>query len=158
MTTRFRGAISVGAGVEIEPGNFYGPALATAHALESEIAGYPRVVLSQETVDLVFRDSGFSLDPEIEFVSSAYQVQHIRPLVHKDMDDQMIVDFMGEELYSGVSTEPDVISAVGKAYHFAYSELSRYKAESNEKLAERYSRLVQYMEPRLSLWGIAKED
>ena len=152
-----RGAISVGAGMEIEPGNFYGPALATAHALESKVAGYPRVVLSQEAVDLTFRESGFSLDPEIEFVSSAYQVQHIRPLVHKDTDDQSIVDFMGEELYSGVSTEPEVVSAVGKAYRFACSELSRYKAQSNEKLAQRYSRLVHYMESRLYIWGIEKE-
>lgn len=45
-----RGAITVGAGMEISAGNFYGPALAEAHSLESEVAEYPRVVLSEEAV------------------------------------------------------------------------------------------------------------
>jgi hypothetical protein len=40
-----RGAITIGTGLEIGDKDFYGPALAEAHCLESKCADYPRVLV-----------------------------------------------------------------------------------------------------------------
>jgi hypothetical protein len=150
-----RGAVTVGAGMEISPGNFYGPALAEAHQLESEVAGYPRVVLSQSAVDFARSTRGFSGDPEIEAVSAAYHEQHIRPLLCTDTDGQVIVDFMGQEVYSKVSEEPEIVDAAASAYRFVKSELARFQSASDTMLADRYGRLLEYMQARLTIWGIS---
>jgi hypothetical protein len=152
-----RGAITVGAGMEIRPGNFYGPALAVVHSLESEVAEYPRVVLSEEAVRFAHRKSGFSHDDVIEHIIAAYHEKHIRPLLIEDTDQQVIVDFMGHEFHSGVSDKPVIVNYASRAYRFARAEAARFEADGSDKLAKRYSRLLDYMEPRLSLWGIAAE-
>src|SRR5450759_942082 len=64
--TPARGAIVVGAGTEIAEGELYGPVLAAADRIEKKIAGYPRVIVSPEAVQLANRESGFSSDPDIE--------------------------------------------------------------------------------------------
>lgn len=40
-----RGAIEVAWGVELRPGELYGPVVARTYELESEVAGYPRIVI-----------------------------------------------------------------------------------------------------------------
>lgn len=152
-----RGAITVGAGMEIESGNFYGPALAEAHQLESEIAQYPRVVLSQAADEFAHRTSDFSHDEEIELVSAAYQEQHIMTLLTEDTDQQVIVDFMGREVHSTVSHEPEMVKAASGAYRFVRAEARRFATEGDEKHAERYGRLLEYMESRLPIWASASK-
>ncbi len=148
-----RGAITVGTGTEIDPGNFYGPALVMAHEMESQIAEYPRVVLSQEAVEFAHRKSGFSRDAEIERLL----VQHHQSppaLLCTDSDGMTIVDFMGEEIQSVVSAIPELAEMGSQAYRFARSEAARFESEGNTKLARRYNQLLHYMRPRLSIWGI----
>lgn len=93
----------------------------------------------------------------IERISAAYQEKHIRPLLTEDTDQQVMVDFMGHEFHSGVSGEPEIVNSASSAYRFARAEAARCEAEGCDKVARRYSRLLDYMEPRLSLWGIATE-
>ena len=151
-----RGGITVGTGTEIDAGNFYGPALVMAYEMESEIAEYPRVVLSQEAVELARRKTGFSGDAEIERLLVKHHQSPPR-LLCTDSDGVTIVDFMGGEFQSIVSAMPEFAGMASQAYRFARSEAARCEAEGRYKLAKRYFRLLDYMEPRLSLWGIAKE-
>ncbi len=148
-----RGAITLGTGTEIDLGNFYGPALVMAYEMESQIAEYPRVVLSQEAVEFAHRRSGFSRDAEIERLL----VQHHESppaLLCTDSDGLTIVDFMGKEIQSIVSAIPEIAGIGSQAYRFARSEAARFESEGNTKLARRYNQLLHYMRPRLSIWGI----
>jgi hypothetical protein len=42
-----RGALEVGWGIELHPGELYGAVVARAYELESEVAGYPRIVIGE---------------------------------------------------------------------------------------------------------------
>ncbi len=148
-----RGGIAVGTGTEIAPGNFYGPALATAHHMESRCADYPRVVLSQEAVEFAYRQSGFSDDPEIERLL----VEHHRSppgLLCTDSDGMTIVDFMGQEIQAIVSAIPNLAGMGSKAYRFAHAEAARFEEAGDIRQARRYNQLLHYMRQRLSIWGI----
>ncbi len=149
-----RGAITVGTGTEIDRGNFYGPALVMAYEMESQIAEYPRVVLTHEAVEFAHRRSGFSRDAEIERLLVHYH-QSPPGLLCTDSDGMTIVDFMGEEFQSILSDMPEFAGMASQAYRFARSEAARFESEGNAKLARRYNQLLHYMRPRLSLWGIA---
>ena len=48
-----RGAIDVGWGVELQSGEVYGPVLARAYELESEIAQYPRIVVGSDVLQFL---------------------------------------------------------------------------------------------------------
>jgi len=65
-----------------------------------------------------------------------------------------IVDFLGADIYSLVGTQPLFRDLVRDAYRFTQSETKRFTAEGNSLLSERYSRLLEYMEPRVEKWGI----
>ncbi|MCH8052248.1 MAG: hypothetical protein IIC86_09545 [Chloroflexi bacterium] len=155
----YRGAITVDdgteiEGTEIEPSNFYGPAMARAHEMEDGIAEYPRIVLSRKAVEFAQRNSGFSGDVGTErlLVES-----HRSPsdLLCTDADGLTIVDFMGEKIQSVASTMPPGYAALGsRAYDFARSEAARFERAGNIKLSGRYHQLLHYMRPRLSFWGI----
>ena len=154
-----RGAITVDDGTEIEgtenePSNFYGPAMARAHEMESKIAEYPRVVLTREAVEFANRKGGFSGDTEVERLLVAVHRSQ-SSLLCTDADGMTIVDFMGEIFQSIVSTmAPEYAGLGSRAYDFARSEAARFEQEGNVKLSGRYHQLLHYMRPRLSIWGI----
>ncbi|MFO8013099.1 MAG: hypothetical protein R6X20_07320 [Phycisphaerae bacterium] len=150
-----RGAICVGTGMELDEHNFYGPALAKAHFLESKVAGHPRVVLSREAVRFVQGNAGFSEAPTIEALMKQVAAT-CRTLLCEDEDGQVIVDFLGKGCL-GVQGEVDseMVSAVEKAYRFVCSEALRFGQEGDTKHAERYTLLRRYVKARLPLWGLA---
>jgi len=151
-----RGAITVGPGTEIAPGNFFGPALVEVHQLESEVAEYPRIVLSQAAARFVGFTNGFSKDADLERVSALYHPK-LRELLCPDSDDRLIIDFMGEAIQSVASEIRQYANAALDAYRVVSAEAARFEAAGDEKLASRYRRLLAYMEPRLPIWGIRKE-
>ncbi|MCR4317544.1 MAG: hypothetical protein NUW37_14485, partial [Planctomycetes bacterium] len=113
-----RGAIVVGLGMEIEPGKFYGPALAEAHHIESKISEYPRVVLSDEAVNFVKCSGGYSSDTDIERIYSGTS-EMCKGLLCEDSDDRVIVDFLGTQVRT-LDELPleDVSQAVKMAHEF----------------------------------------
>jgi hypothetical protein len=151
-----RGAITVGMGMELEPANFYGPALATSHYLENEVAKYPRVVLSDEAVQFANLRSGFSPDPEIEDVSRRYHPT-LSKLLTVDYDGQTVVDYVGEEMRIVTANIPDYASLVADAYRFAIGERDRFGESNDSVLADRYEQVIRYLEARLPLWGLTPE-
>ncbi len=150
----FRAGITVESGTEIDRGNFYGPALDGAYKMEQKVAEYPRVVLSREAVEFAYRAGGFSADTEIE---RRLIENYLSPsaLLCKDSDGMTIVDFMGDEIQSIASTMPSEFAELGsQAYEVARSAADDFESQGNAKLARRYNRLLHYMRPRLSPWGI----
>ena len=147
-----RGGIDVGLGMEIESG-FYGPALVDAYSLESTIAEYPRVVLSSSAVKFSQLSSGFSNDRAMEEWFKELNAKQ-ESFVCKDSDGHTIVDFMGTGVHRLMSGHDDFPEVVASAFELVTREQERFEAEGNLKLAARYSRLLEYMQPRLSIWNL----
>lgn len=155
-----RGAVTIGTGLEMGDKDFYGPALAEAHWLESKCAGYPRVLVSKKVVDFTQVQGGFSQDPRVD-VNQAKMNRQSAELVCKDKDEQYIVDFLGKAMSSFVmatSSANQVKERVIALHQFASEELDRFKRLADKKHEERYSRLLQYIESRLPNWGIWLEQ
>lgn len=148
-----RGAVAVGAGAELEDRSFYGPALAEAHSLESEIAGYPRVVVSSTVLEFLTEGLVYSTDREVaQFMHQ--MANTCRSFICQDTDGRSIVDFLGKGLHELLPPDTPVVTTVKTAYDFVRSEASRFHADGNPKLADRYRLLQQYIESRLPIWGI----
>ena len=151
-----RGAVAIGTGTELEDGNFYGPALAKAHSLESEVAAYPRIIVSKEAVSFMRHVQAHRGEYLLDAMAEMAKV--CESVVCMDTDNVPIVDFIGrayQEIEGGEHRE--TIRAIETAYAFVMSERKRFDREGNDKLEERYQRLQKYIESRLNLWGLSPE-
>jgi hypothetical protein len=152
LRTPVRGALTVGVGMELPERSFYGPALAEAHYLESRVAQYPRIVVSPYVDDFLNNVRGSSKGGRLDDMMRQLAMVCSSMLV-TDHDGQRIVDYMGE----GVSKLPAFRAAscdfVRLAYEFTCTEAERFRAEGNQKLAERYDNLRRYMQPRMEKWS-----
>ena len=148
-----RGAVTIGAGVELEARDFYGPALAEAHHLEGEVADRPRIVVSDKVRGFLAEGQVYSHDAEI-----CGWMQHMagasRSLLCEDTDGRWIVDFLGKGIRGLVGTDSQFPLAVRKTYEFVRSEAHRFRTEGPEKLALRYQILQEYVESRVCIWGL----
>jgi hypothetical protein len=152
-----RGSICLGNGLKLRAGDFYGPALAEAHELESKHVGCPRVILSDEATKMLRGGAGFSDEPLIEAVMQTMRARCLR-MVCEDTDGRVIVDYLGEEAHGLANKSSESMSlhlqAVEKAYRFVTSEQARFLCANNEILHKRYSLVRQYMDTRLPIWGL----
>ncbi len=149
--TPIRGAITIGAGAVLEDNSFYGHALAEAHHLESEVADYPRIILSPNFQSFLAEGHKYSSDPVVSSTMKEFG-QICRSLVCQDEDGCFCVDFLGKGVRSILTPESSWATAATNAYHFVRSEAIRFRDERNTKLARRYSALQRYIESRLPLW------
>jgi hypothetical protein len=153
-----RGAICVGKGIELTKNNFFGPAFAEAYSLEREVAGYPRVIVSSETLQFVDEVQSQHVDDPIS-QKMKNLARQCMTFVTRDVDGQYVVDYLGQGIYDYTSPEErdKITGAVRAIYEFVISEWRRFCDESNGKLALRYHLLREYIESRLPLWGIKQQ-
>ena len=152
--TPVRGAITIGAGTELDERTFYGPGLAQAHHLESTVAKYPRVVVATEVKRFLEQvqanEQGISLVQGSRELAIACEA-----LLCEDTDSWSIVDFMGEGVRRLLHASQQMSRWVQMANDFVCSEDKRFGDEGNTKLQERYARLRRHIESRLPLWTAA---
>jgi hypothetical protein len=156
-----RGALCIGAGMELGEANFYGPALAEAHRLESDIARRPRIVVSPGAFQFAQTYSNFSEDRRVNS-TMRNMAQECLCLMWTDDDGNVVADFLGKGMrkLTGQPT-PKTLDDIAKAYRFACVEGSRFKEKAIEdgkpeclRNAGRYALLRQYIESRLPIWGL----
>jgi len=148
-----RGAITVGMGAVLEDGSFYGPALAEAHSLESEVAAYPRVVVSPTVLEFLAGGGAYSQDPVVANIMGLF-VNLCDSFICQDTDGYWIVDFLGEGTRRILSPDADVVRL---AYNFVRLEEKRFRDNKEREMEDRYHLLHEYIESRLPLWGIPME-
>ena len=146
-----RGAITIGAGMELDERNFYGPALAEVHHLESEVAQYPRIVVAAQVKRFLAKAKA-SRDDSILAQSMRQTAGVCESFLCDDTDGYQIVDFVGQGVRRVTGSDSDMRSVAQRAHAFVHGEYERFQSEGNEKLQERYARLMRYMEQRLPLW------
>ncbi len=170
--TPVRGAITIGLGAVLDDNSFYGPALAEAHHLESEVASYPRIIVSDKVIELLKQSEPYSQDTDIDTAINILAEQ-CRSIIFQDVDGFWAMDFIGKGIYEILNQETNLSNKnkFEKAYSFVRSEAKRFResrsvrSEANRfrdsedaKLAVRYYLLQQYFESRLSIWGIKTEE
>jgi hypothetical protein len=155
--TPFRGAITIGDGGVLKDDSFYGPALAEAHDLESKIAGYPRVLVSNKVRQFLSDESTYSDDPEIDKAMQSL-ANTCRSLICQDADGHWIVDFLGKGSAGIFRSTRDCVNIIKMAYDFVGEQVEQFSQSGNAKLAGRYCVLKKYIESRLPLWGITASD
>lgn len=139
-------------GVELEECGLYGPALANAYELESKIAQYPRVVVGDQVIWYLHRCLEVTANLDPQDYKGAYRRNLCvccTEMLAQDSDGYPIVDYLGPGFrkYGAHKLNKAHILPV---YKFVKAEAARYA--SDEKLAPRYSMLLDYFEKRLSLW------
>ena len=88
----FRGGLDVGMGVKIEPDEVYGPALARAYQLESEVAEYPRFVVGDKLLEFV--EVVKNQDPKTRLGELAKQkAACCGRMIVQDTDGRQMLDF-----------------------------------------------------------------
>lgn len=138
----FRGGLDVGMGTNIESNEVYGPALARAYQLESEMAEYPRFVVGDKLLEFI--EMVKNQEPKTKFGRLAQKkAASCRRMIVQDTDGRQVLDFLGTEVRTTLGErfpKEDVV----KGRDFVESEHKRFQDSGMEKLASRYFRLLQY--------------
>jgi hypothetical protein len=138
-----RGGIDIERGIEIYPGEVYGPGLLCAYELEKNEAKYPRVLVGSGLVN--YLKSLRSLDASDRWLAHGRNMgSEVEQLICAAPDDGKPMVHMLSPVLMELG-EHLTMSATG-AYAWAKSERERFISEGNEKLATYYSRLVEYFD------------
>jgi hypothetical protein len=139
-----RGAIEIAWGVELHPGELYGPALARAFELESETAQYPRIVVGPETIRLL---EAHVANPAQDIYSQNDQelAAICLGMLAQDADGHWLLHYLGDKFRSAV-THGRHIELYDAARKFVFDQLFEHQTQRNTKLAFRYSHLLQYFD------------
>ena len=126
----------------IEDNEIYGPALTKAIELEKREAEYPRFVVGDELLE--FLESVKNQDPNTELGEWAKQAAvRCRRMIMQDTDGRQMLDFLCPEVRAVLDASSST-DFVAEGYDFAENEYKRFQRAGDEKLASRYSRLLQY--------------
>jgi hypothetical protein len=139
-----RGGIDIAWGVELYPGELYGPAVANAYQLESEVAEFPRIVvgaLAREYLEQILRDP----DCSVAVQAAKKYAELCLGMLSQDDRGVLFLDYLAPTFESAV-TSRQVELLWSKARNFVEEEIVTHKKNRSEKLAARYSRLAAYFD------------
>ena len=143
-----RGAIDIAWGVEIRPGELYGPAVVRAYELESEIAQYPRIVIGQEVIRFLEAHKANAGNDPFTRVNRDF-AQCCLGMLAQDDDGYWILHYLGDAFQQLVTHEHHD-ELYGKAREFVVRQAEEHKRLRNSKLAFRYSQLLAYFDAHAS--------
>lgn len=146
-----RGAIEIGLAGEFFEHQIYGPVLDCVNSLEKTIADYPRVVVGSDAAGLLIAAAGNNehdpisrFNKEIAKLSLGY--------VAKDTDGQYIVDFLSKSHKMAIPEDVDTKALFNKGLAFATQQYQEYSACGNDRLARRYTKLLDYYNRNAAHW------
>jgi len=145
--TPLRGSIEVGMLSQFETGDPYGPGLAKAHQLESEVADYPRIVVGPTLLsylDWLENNSGDDGATKANRIISS----KCRDLITQDSDGRWILDYLNDTFANACDKAAEWRKTQAKAFAFVQAELDSFRDKGDKKLTERYERLAAYFVSR----------
>lgn len=135
-----RGAINIGGGTELGPGDLYGPVLASAHHLESKCAGHPRIVVAPKVVGLL-KDMASNTDGDRRIQFGREIANDCLRMLRKD-DGYWEVDYLGSWVARIARRhQPNPFES---ALRFVVSQLDASTRAGNTVLAKRYGTVHAY--------------
>jgi hypothetical protein len=146
-----RGGIEVGLGAELNEGEIYGPAVYDAYRLESQVAGYPRIVIGQELLHYL-RDKRKVQAADLLGKFTSLMAETCLHFLTEDVDGHAILDYLGKGF---IERGEYLLLKDGvhlKAHDFVIRQASHWREKKNTNLSLRYSLLQKYFDPRLAFW------
>ena len=139
-----RGAIDIAWGVELRPGELYGAAVANAYELESSCAQYPRMLVSEQTID--FLKATIQRPENDNFAEYDRRLAQICcDMVLKDGDGRYILHYLGDTFRDAI-TKAQHATFYEAARSFVSTEYERFRRATDTKLELRYRALLSYFE------------
>jgi hypothetical protein len=139
-----RGAIDIAWGVELPRSGLYGPAVANAYKLESEVAKYPRIVVGQQVVDFLEAELTKTGDDPFTQGNRSW-AKLCRGMLLKDTDGHWIVHYRGTTFQHSVTNTTHHF-IYNKAHAFVVDQLEEHRKSKNNKLECRYGQLLNYFD------------
>ena len=142
-----RGGIELGIGTELKEGEIYGPVVANAYDLESNVAQYPRIVIGNELWNYLIKTTELNGNSQIERLNIQLASVCLR-LLTIDYDGRPILDCLGEGFLKEINQEP-IKQLISKASEFIINQSEIFQKKQNSKLAFRYTLLRNYFDDRI---------
>ncbi|NIM20850.1 MAG: hypothetical protein GTN64_00275 [Candidatus Latescibacteria bacterium] len=143
----FRSGIAIGAGWSTEEGDIYGPVVAEAYRLESEVAIYPRVVLSDSLVDWLSSFDGRSYSTDVEMRVALALRDLCLDSVMKDKDGPFAIDYLNPRMLESLGGSQNVSEPIRGMKQFVDEMIGIYNGEP--KILEKYVWVRNYIESRI---------
>ncbi|QJR10718.1 hypothetical protein DSM104443_01787 [Usitatibacter rugosus] len=138
-----RGSLEVSWGVELHDGELTGAVVARAYELESEVAGYPRIVVGPHAMNYL-RAHASNEDKSVFARNDRALAQLCLSMLIRDEDGTAIVHYLGQSFADSVGADW-AGGLYDRARTFVHEELERFRETSNTKLAWRYTQLYRYI-------------
>lgn len=139
-----RGGVDLSLGMDVFPDEVYGPALLNAYRLESQVANYPRIVLSRSLLGfLIFASNLQSDEPWFQLAES--MARACRPLVREDYDGYYVLHPLSPMIREAIKKH-DFDNRWGHARAWITDEINRFSAAGDEKHRSRYVQLARYFD------------
>ncbi|HLP99088.1 MAG TPA: hypothetical protein VK149_11625 [Sideroxyarcus sp.] len=136
-----RVGVAIGVSAELRNNELYGKAVAEAYEMESFVAQYPRVVVTNELVGYLKSKADQVCEPnDIGGRFKADLAKSTLELLSPDFDGRFIVNYLGDPFKRIL----DNTKLPSIAYQYVAEELLRHQEKQNTKLAFRYSLLHGY--------------
>lgn len=137
-----RGAIDIAWGVELHPGEIFGPVVARAHELESEVAQYPRIVVGAHVIDYL---NACLAQPLIDMYSQVNKTmaELCLNMLISDADGFFILHYLGDAFRNSITTTQHQL-LYDKALKFVLEQIELHQRSGDSKLAFRYAHLMHY--------------
>jgi hypothetical protein len=148
-----RGGIDVGLGLDIgEPGDpeVYGPVLGNAYNLESKLADYPRILVSNGLIAYLEQTAQLSQTTPLGRLAS-WLAADCKRFITSDTDGKPMLDFLGEKMAT-LSTTEERKQQFAQINECIAEQRQTAQSENDAKLLNRYDRLAAYVGKRSALW------
>jgi len=137
-----RGAIDIAWGLELRDGELYGAVVAKAYELESHVAQYPRIIVSQRTIGFLEAHRQ-NKNNDIYSQCNRQFTEMCLNMIVEDSDGYFMIHYLGDSFREYISKElhNDIYN---EAINFIQGEYEKFRKMKNTKLAFRYSYLLSY--------------
>jgi hypothetical protein len=139
-----RGGVDISLGMDVFPNEVYGPALLNAYRLESQVAQYPRILLSRRLLGfLIWLSNLQSEQPMIQLAGS--MARACRPLVREDYDGYWMLHPLSSMIREAIKPD-DFDNRWGHARAWIGDEIKRFSDVGDDKHRSRYIQLARYFD------------
>jgi hypothetical protein len=120
--------------------------------LESNVAGYPRIVIGDEVWDylnsLSTKVKQHPAQELIDIDACQRMADRCLKLVSRDNDDRLILDYLGPGFLELNKGSQDIFRIYDLSRKFICDSLFKWKQENNTKLASKYQQLYNYFQAK----------
>ena len=159
-TLPFRGAIDANVGTERAdqprrgsaekpPLQLYSAAMATAYEMETTLAKWPRILVSENFRDVIRSHADAVGEDQLARMTRNW-AKECGKFLFQDTDSLWAVDYLGAGMLG--QSNVDLRPHVRRAHAFVRAARTAHATKTNADLVHKYDHLEHYIASRLSLW------